>query len=752
MKKQLSKNAGVEFANNGRGEDADTDVFPETKDSADILQENTMCQKPRIWQGIPGIEKTAKGRLFVTWFSGGAKEPEPENTIYLCTSDDGGQTFTEPAAVVLPAGQARAFDPALWIDPPGKLWLIFNRGDETTGVHGVHARICAEPDATVPVWGEEFSLGLDTPYSFRMNKPTVLSTGEWVLPVTHCGEKIFAWFAEEKQRQGVAISKDQGKSWSLHGSLDAPAWALENMIVERRNGLLWMLIRSGGGFLRESESTDRGCTWSEAVATTIANPGSRFFIRRLRSGNLLLVNHYKFEGRSHLTAQLSTDEGHTWNEGLLLDERAGVSYPDGIEDTDGLIRIVYDRNRGCEGDILTASFTEEDVAAGADVSGKVIRKQVINTLENTTLLESGWDPQKAANHVLEGLVRVTGPEVQGAHDAEFVCIGNHAFIVTMANDERPGEHPAWPFVYITLSVVHLPTLTVEKRIPMVRSEQVFENATLPAGACFVPRILRKDEQTLRCYFSSGQPGEGQTQTWFIDFDLEKLAFSTSIHRAMLKTMAGILPMQPRHFFDDAVAHGFKGNPSDHALYIIDSFKVHDGKTCVGINNFDSGHNALAVLNENFDTFEIVGHFTEPQGMFLTENAINRMPDGTWMAICRQDAGDRNYAFATSKDGILWTPAQSRAHVPDGTNSKPVFERLRGAYYLGWQEASEAFRCVFNIDISRDGKTWERKYHFESEKSFQYPSIHEHNSCIWLTVTQGGSDPSGKEMIMFGKME
>jgi len=152
----------------------------------------------RIWQGISGIEKTAKSRLFVTWFSGGAKEPEPENTIYLCTSDDGGQTFTEPAAVVLPTGQTRAFDPTLWIDPVGKLWLIFNRGDETTGVH---AMICAKPDADIPVWGEEFSLGLETPYSFRMNKPTVLSSGEWVMPVTHCSEKILAWFAQEKQRQ-----------------------------------------------------------------------------------------------------------------------------------------------------------------------------------------------------------------------------------------------------------------------------------------------------------------------------------------------------------------------------------------------------------------------------------------------------------------------------------------------------------------------------------------------------------------------
>ena len=33
----------------------------------------------RTWQGIPGLERTAKGRVFVSWFTGGTKEPEPEN-------------------------------------------------------------------------------------------------------------------------------------------------------------------------------------------------------------------------------------------------------------------------------------------------------------------------------------------------------------------------------------------------------------------------------------------------------------------------------------------------------------------------------------------------------------------------------------------------------------------------------------------------------------------------------------------------
>lgn len=336
----------------------------------------------RTWQGIPGLERTAKGRVFVSWFTGGTKEPAPENTVLLSHSDDGGQTFTAPQAVALPLGDGtRCFDPGVWIDPTGRLWYFFCRGNKETAQHDVWARICGQPDAETPVFGAEFRVGFEGPYAFRMNKPTVLSTGEWIIPVTHATETIKAWFAGSKQLQGVGISTDEGKTWKLHGALKAPEWALECMITELKDGRLWLLTRTGGGFLWESHSKDKGRTWSEAKASTIASPGARFFIRRLASGNLLLVNHYKFTGRSHLTAQLSTDEGATWNEGLLLDERGGVSYPDGVQDKDGLIWITYDRDRGGAGEILLAKFKEEDVIAGNNVSGAVSLKQVVNKLD-----------------------------------------------------------------------------------------------------------------------------------------------------------------------------------------------------------------------------------------------------------------------------------------------------------------------------------------------------------------------------------
>ena len=42
--------------------------------------------------------------------------------------------------------------------------------------------------------------------------------------------------------------------------------------------------------------------------------------------------------------------------------------------------------------------------------------------------------------------------------------------------------------------------------------------------------------------------------------------------------------------------------------------------------------------------------------------------------------------------------------------------------------------------------------FETAQSFQYPTFHQHDGAIYLTVTQGDSDPSRKERIMFGKLE
>jgi len=208
-----------------------------------------------------------------------------------------------------------------------------------------------------------------------MNKPTVLQSGDWLLPVAR-------WHQEGSA--GVVSTSDQGKTWSLLGRANIPQKedrnCDEHMIVERKNGTLWMLVRTQYG-IGESVSTDQGKTWSQVEPSPILHTKSRFFIRRLQSGRLLLVKHgaitEKTE-RSHLTAYLSTDDGKTWDGGLLLDERLRVSYPDAVQAPNGTIYLIYDYGRRGDKKILLAQFTEEDILQGACHSDESELQMLIN--------------------------------------------------------------------------------------------------------------------------------------------------------------------------------------------------------------------------------------------------------------------------------------------------------------------------------------------------------------------------------------
>ena len=375
-------------------------------------------------------------------------------------------------------------------------------------------------------------------------------------------------------------------------------------------------------------------------------------------------------------------------------------------------------------------------------------------LSAQNLLPPDWDPALAGDIVMQRLINTSAPQVKGAHDAEFVCAGQRAYVVAEANDEKAGESAGWPFIYATLSIINLESLSVERIIDFAKSEQVFDNVTLPVGACFVPRIARINDNTLRCFFASEDPGKRQSLTWYRDFDLHTGEFLNSIHKARLKTAAGTFDFEPQYFHADAVAQGFTKEAKDAGLFLFDSFKSFGDHTYVALNNYPGKQNALALVHEDWRTFEVLGHYNEPQDQKLSESAVNQLPDGTWMAICRNDGG--NYHFTTSRTGREWTVGKELPEVvPNGLNSKPTFDRFGDLYYLGWQENTKiqnANRSVFNIDISKDGIHWERKYRFETPKSFQYPTFHEHEGVIWLNVTQGDSSGSRKERIMFGKLE
>ncbi len=374
---------------------------------------------------------------------------------------------------------------------------------------------------------------------------------------------------------------------------------------------------------------------------------------------------------------------------------------------------------------------------------------------STALLPADWDAKAAGDKVMTGLIKVTGTQVKGAHDSHLAIVGDRAFVIAEANDRQAGEAAGWPFIYATLSIVDLPNERLLDVMTVARSEQAFANATLSVGACFVPRVKQVGPQTLRCWFASEQPGKRQSQTYYRDLDLRTMTFEPEIHRMKLTTSEGTFDLQPKPLYDDAAKQGFQRKPVDAGLYMFDNFKEFDGKTYIAINNYLGAQQALCTINNSADTLTVVGHFNGPGEPALTEPAVNRLPDGTWLAISRKENGDRNYWFSESKDGKSWKSGGERDFVKDGAASKPTFDKFNGVYYLGWQERTQVdkvSRSVFNIDVSTDGKHWERKYRFETTNSFQYPTFVEANGQVWFCVTQGDSDPSRKERIMFGRLQ
>jgi predicted neuraminidase len=328
----------------------------------------------RAFAGIPSLAVAPQGRLWATWYAGVTPAEDLNNYVVVSTSGDDGASWQEVLVIDPDAGgPVRAFDPELWVAPDGRLFVFWAQMDKSR--HDVDLGVwCVEtatPDVASPTWSRPRRIG----DGVMMCKPVVLSSGEWVLPISR-------WRAHDESAE-IVVSTDAGKTWTRRGGCNVPQDVRqfdEHMVVERGDGSLWVLVRTTYG-IGESVSIDRGRTWPELTPSSIPHTPARFFIRRLDSGSLLLVKHGPLDavsGRSHLTAYLSKDDGTTWSGGLLLDERRGVSYPDGQQTPDGLIRIIYDHDRVGDREILMATFREEDVAAGRPISGAVRLRQPVS--------------------------------------------------------------------------------------------------------------------------------------------------------------------------------------------------------------------------------------------------------------------------------------------------------------------------------------------------------------------------------------
>lgn len=355
----------------------------------------------RTCSGVASMAITHGGRLWTAWYVGtkpGAKiETCPNAYVVVSTSGDGGKTWKEVLALDPDGpGNLKAVDPRPWVDPKGRLWIIFhittNGVSHTLQNKKAWAITADDAENETPSWSRPRHIA----DGVMINKPVVLANGDW----------LFAAHDRKSVEMGLlkaVVSEDNGQTFKVRGQVEAShaLHAIEPMPVGRKDGSLWMLIRTGNAGdldtpqgIAESFSTDRGVTWSAPRLSAIKHTASRFHISRLQSGNLLLVKHSAIDvelatvgrkQRRELTAFISQDDGRSWSKGLIIDARIACTYPDAQQAADGTIYLTWDFNRSKDQEILMTTFREEDVIAASDEAATRVK-------ENRKLVSKGGAP------------------------------------------------------------------------------------------------------------------------------------------------------------------------------------------------------------------------------------------------------------------------------------------------------------------------------------------------------------------------
>jgi predicted neuraminidase len=354
------------------GEKKGTDAVIENDSPAIVLVDADDSRiRDRHYEKFPAIGAAADGSaIYVAWYSGG-QAPGPGNFVTVSVSLDQGKSWLSDQLVVFPKEPSnRIFDPALWRDEDGQVHLFYGSTKDSLlwdGYGGVNTLPIGWKNGMI-THGESYRLS----DGVMSNKPIVVDGKEAILfPIyidkpnegsegkSYPSNGAFVLSHPFNIENGVIKELESYSSISIPEDLrihDEP-----QLVQVSNDGSFLALVRTTEG-IYFSKSSDYGKTWTDVAPFTAAGPttSSRFYIGKLKSGNLILVMNASTT-RNNMAAFISEDGGESWPHKLLLDARENVSYPDLDQTEDGTIHVVFDRDRTGAKDILYARFNEKDV-------------------------------------------------------------------------------------------------------------------------------------------------------------------------------------------------------------------------------------------------------------------------------------------------------------------------------------------------------------------------------------------------------
>lgn len=344
------------------------------------------------------------GDLGCVWF-GGTQEGVADISVWFSRRpDDESSPWSEP--VRLSDDPARSEqNPVLFVAPDGVLWLFWtaqHAGNQDTAV--VRARTSTDGGAT---WGEQRDLLVkDGEGVFVRQTPVVLPDGRWVVPTFACVPVAGEVWVGDRDTSSVWVSEDAGATFVEQPVADSVGAVHMNVVQPGPDGGYTAYYRSRwADHVYRSTSPD-GITWAPPVPTELPNNNSSVQATRLADGRVAMVlneasrvdatgrrvslydevddtglvegaapaveevspttlphgeERRAFWGapRAPLTLAISSDDGRTWPDRLVLatgdgfalsnNSRDGLnrelSYPSLVQSPDGTVHVAFTHHR-----------------------------------------------------------------------------------------------------------------------------------------------------------------------------------------------------------------------------------------------------------------------------------------------------------------------------------------------------------------------------------------------------------------------
>jgi predicted neuraminidase len=270
-----------------------------------------------------------EGDLLAAWFGG---EHEGDRSVAIWGARCHAGSWSVPS-VLAQEPDAPCWNPVLFIDRRGKIWLFYKFGSSPRTWSGAY-----RTSGDGATWSEPVRLpaGILGPIK---NKPVTLANGD--ILAGSSVETALSWTC------GVDLSSDGGANWSHYGPISVPGYhhgIIQPTLWETSPGHIKMLVRATQdiGFICAATSGDGGHTWSDAKPTTLPNPNSGIDAVKMRNGIVALVHNPSKTERSPLVLAFSPDDGETWNTPLTLEDGpAEYSYAAIIQARDSKLHITY---------------------------------------------------------------------------------------------------------------------------------------------------------------------------------------------------------------------------------------------------------------------------------------------------------------------------------------------------------------------------------------------------------------------------